>query len=74
MRRFCDAVFNAVILLELAIEPVLSSTSATRRRVLPQVEVVVAVILIVSKPNMLIKLVWTVAVPVSTSFEPAVVE
>ena len=74
MRRFCDAVFSAVILLELAIEPVLSSTSATRSRVLPQVDVDEAVILIGSMPRTLRKFVLTVALPVSTSCEPLVVE
>ena len=42
--RLCEAVCSAVILLSWDIEPVLSSTSATRSRVLPQVAVALALI------------------------------
>ena len=72
--RFCDAFLSAVILLSCAIEPVLSSTSATRSRVLPQVEVDVALMAIWSKPRMCRKAVGIVALPSSTSLEPAVEE
>src|SRR5208283_4070049 len=52
----------------------LSSTSATRNRVLPHVDVDVAVMLIWFKPSMLRKVVLMVALPFSVTCDPTVEE
>ncbi len=63
---------SAPILSESVIDPVLSSTSATRRRVLPQADTEVAEML-TELAMTLTKLVLTVAVPVIVSCDPPAV-
>ncbi len=67
--RLLVAVFSAVILPSCAIDPVLSSTSATRSRVVPQVVVEEPLMVTVSMPSTDMKLVGTSAEPSSLIWE-----
>jgi len=69
--RAVVAVFSAVSLLALLIEPVLSSTSATRRRVLPHLIVAVEPMSIFVKPIIRVKVVGMRPLAVMRSCVPA---
>ena len=64
------AFFSAAILLSWAIEPVLSSTIATRKRELPHAVVVAVLKSMVGWPNMYMKSVVIVPEPVMLMVEP----
>lgn len=72
--RLPVAVLSAVILLLSAMDPVLSSTSATRRRAVPHFAVDCALSVIELSPKMLMTSVGTDAVAVTTTEDPPVDE
>ena len=74
MSRLWVALFSAVILPSSAIEPVLSSTSATRSRVVPHLvvdEPVTVMFCVEDVPNTRKKVVGTLTEPLTTTCEPA---
>src|SRR5262249_56291513 len=71
--RLLVAVLSAVILPASAIEPVLSSTSATRRRELPHLTVDETLKLSMEKPATFKTVVGTEPVAFTTTWEPPVV-
>ena len=73
--RFFVAVFSAPIFPSSFIEPVLSSTSATRRRVLPHAEMETPLIgmSVMPNPGMPMNMVFTLVAPVTVTCGPVLV-